>query len=445
MADEKSDDANISDTETTEEHVSSDETIESDADTESVMDDEPIAEETTEDTYEAVPEHYEEAEERGTSFAAKALTWLLLLLAGAGAALWGAPKLAPQLPEWAAPAAKYLTPGGDAALKDVAALRTEVTERFDAAPVAPTQDEIAALIKTETEAVQQAVQADADAKFAALEEKLAAKDATGLESRIATVESQLEGLSTEVSSLTDSVQTALAQGGNVSEETLAEISTKSAEVDGLRAQVGEISTQVGELTQRIEDNENAAQAQLAEVKAEAEQAQQEAEQMAAMAAYQEALEELTESVESGSPFATELEKFSNVADQEIPAPLLDNATTGIVSLASLRGDFAELSHEAIRASIKAEAAESGNSASRFGAFLKSQVASRSLTATEGDGTDAVLSRVEAALVNGDLSKVTEEASTLSEDARAPLSDWLGAIEARKSVLDSLAAFASQPS
>jgi len=64
---------------------------------------------------------------------------------------------------------------------------------------------------------------------------------------------------------------------------------------------------------------------------------------------------------------------------------------------------------------------------------------------EGDGTDAVLSRMGAALGDDDLASVASEAAGLSENAAAPLTDWLAAVEARKSVLDILATLASQPS
>jgi len=111
----------------------------------------------------------------------------------------------------------------------------------------------------------------------------------------------------------------------------------------------------------------------------------------------------------------------------------------------LKTQFTALSHEAIRASIKAEGEEAGGAASKFGAFLKSQVATRSLTPSDGDGTDAVLSRINAALDNGDLEMVATEADALSETASTPLSGWLGAVKTRQSVLDILATLASQPS
>jgi len=52
-----------------------------------------------------------EAEERQGSVAARLLSWLVLLVIGGGVALWGGPKIAPLLPEWAEPARAYLMPG----------------------------------------------------------------------------------------------------------------------------------------------------------------------------------------------------------------------------------------------------------------------------------------------------------------------------------------------
>ena len=83
--------------------------------------------------------------------------------------------------------------------------------------------------------------------------------------------------------------------------------------------------------------------------------------------------------------------------------------------------------------------------SKLGAFLKSQVATRSLEPMEGEGTDAVLSRINAALGDGDLDTVTSEAGTLPDSARAPLADWISSVETRKSVLDALATVGAQPS
>ena len=386
-------------------------------------------------------EHYDDHEERHTSLSSRILTWLVLLIAGAALALWGGPKLAPQLPQWAAPAAKFLTPGGDAATREVAALRSEVSARLDAVPTGPSPEDIAGIVAEGTSAIK----AETEARIADLEARLSATDATGMDARLSTLESQVEGLTAELGTLTASVQSAVEQGGALSEETLAEIASKSAEVDGIRAQIGEISSQVSDLTQRVENAETDAKNRLIEAETAAEQARVDAEQLTANAEREAALDELLSRVRTGDPFAAELDRFAQAADIQVPAVLLDNAAGGVASMATLKTQFTELSHKAIRASIKAEAAESGNGASRFGAFLKSQVASRSLNAVDGDGTDAVLSRIDAALGDGDLEIASREAETLSDAARAPLTDWLSSLKTRNEVLETISALSAQPS
>jgi len=202
-----------------------------------------------------VLDQYEEHDARHPSLSSRVLTWLVLLLAGAGAALWGGPKLAPQLPEWAAPAAKYLTPGGDAASRDV-------TSTMDA--------------------------------------------------RISTIETQIEGVSAEMSALTASVQASLSEGGSISEETLAEITSKSAEVEGLRAQLGEMTGQIGTLTQRVEDAEAAAADRVAKAQADADAAQARMTEIAASTAYKEALDDLKLAAEEGVPYANQPRQASRL-------------------------------------------------------------------------------------------------------------------------------------
>lgn len=397
--------------------------------------------ETVDDTdLEPIP-NYDDPDERHPSLSSRVLTWLAVLVAGAGIALWGGPKLAPQLPEWAAPVSKFLTPGGDAATRDVAALRAEVTERLEAVPQGPSTEELVELVKSELDALQ----ASNEEKFAALEGKLASADTSTMDARIGGIETQVEGLSAELGALTTSVQSALSQGGTVSEETLAEITSKSAEVEGLRAQLGEMTGQIGALTQRIEDAENAAKARVDEALAEAEQAKKQAAKIASNSAFQGALDELTIQARLGQPYEAQLAAFSDASDMEIPAILSENAVTGIAAVSILKEQYSDLSHKAIRASIKADAGDDAGSVSKLGAFLKSQVATRSLGPVEGDSTDAILSRMDAALQNGELSSVIAEAEGLSETARSTLADWLTSVETRKAVLDTLAALASQPS
>jgi len=326
----------------------------------------------------------------------------------------------------------------EAALDD---MPEEVTQQIENVPTGPTEADLTALVQAKLEEAQ----SQTDAKLAELEAQLAGADATNMDARISTIETQVEGLSAELGTLTASVQSALTEGGGISEETLAEITSKSAEVEGVKAQLGEITGQVSTLTQRIEDAETAAEERLAAAEADAARAQEQADQMAANTAFQEALETLSVKAGDGGPFATELNALMSLSDKETPTVLSDNATTGVAALSTLRSQFTELSHKAIRASITAEAQEDGGSASKLGAFLKSQVASRSLEPSDGTGTDAVLSRINAALGDGNLEAVLGEADALTDDARGPLAGWLTSVNTRKSVLDALASLGSQNS
>ena len=63
---------------------------------------------------------------------------------------------------------------------------------------------------------------------------------------------------------------------------------------------------------------------------------------------------------------------------------------------------------------------------RSRAFLEAQVSSRSLTPQTGQGTDAVLSRMEDKLRQDDLDGVLAEAESLPSEAAAAMGDWLAA-------------------
>jgi hypothetical protein len=83
---------------------------------------EHVAEELAEPRPAVEPESHEEhvEEEPGRSLAARVLTGLVILLAGAALGIWGAPKLAPLLPSGMQPVANWLTPGVVGAETEVA-------------------------------------------------------------------------------------------------------------------------------------------------------------------------------------------------------------------------------------------------------------------------------------------------------------------------------------
>ena len=96
----------------------------------------------------------------------------------------------------------------------------------------------------------------------------------------------------------------------------------------------------------------------------------------------------------------------------------------------------DAAHDAIRASIEAKSGDGILARSR--AFLEAQIATRSLTPQEGSSADAVLSRMEEQLRQGNLAGAIDEAGKLPPDAAAAMSGWLEAARARNAAVEGMA-------
>lgn len=381
----------------------------------------------------------DDPDDRGASLSSRILTWLVLLLIGAGLALWGGPKLAPNLPGWAAPLARVLTPGGDAAQQEVAALRTDVAARFDALPPPPDDARITELAR--------AAAGDATQDLTARVDQLAADmpaDISGdLDGRLTTLETRFAGIDAEVTALNDTLSQAISSGGDMSAEALAQLAAKDAVIEGLRAEVDELATRLGALSQRIEAVDAASQERIDAAAQEAQSAEQAAADLAHQTALQDRHTALSLAATAGRNYVAELVEFEELAQASATDTVRANAASGLPSIGALKDEFAAASHLAIRASIASEAGD--GTLSRVSAFFQSQVATRSLEPQDGDGTDAVLSRIGAALNLGDLATVLGESEALSDPARAPLDPWLDRVRLRHAVLSDIDAMAVQPS
>ena len=75
--------------------------------------------------------------------------------------------------------------------------------------------------------------------------------------------------------------------------------------------------------------------------------------------------------------------------------------------------------EALGAARAAGGAEPG-----LGGFARSLLGARSIEPREGDSADAVLSRAEAALRDGDLQTALTEIEALPPEARAVMDEWV---------------------
>ena len=369
---------------------------------------------------------------KGRSFAARALTVLLLLLAGAGLGIWAAPRLAPMLPAGLAPVAAWMTPGVSEGAARLDALAAEMDARITAAEARiaalPGEDAVDARIDAAvSQAAAQISGQSADA-VAALRAQLEELDTTAMRQRLDALASTLGGQAAELSTLKDQIEGGAAAGSALTEDTAQRIDVYRAELDGLRAEVGALGNQTSALAARLEEVATTAERSIEA--AEARVAAIEADATDALGAAQTASDvaELRAALAAGQPFAEVAERIEATTAAPLPEGIAAAAASGAPTAAALRDSFPEAAHAAIRASIIASAGEGILARSR--AYLGAQIASRSLTPQPGMTPDAILSRMEEHLRRGELQAALDEAENLPSEAAAAMGGWLAGARLR---------------
>jgi len=383
-------------------------------------------------------DHHEE--EAGPSFASRALTWLVLLLAGAGIGIWAAPKIAPVLPSGMAPVAAWLSPGQPQYDARIADLETRVeaglgdvsTRIADLAPA----DDLSASI----DAAVADVRSSLGAEIEDLRGRIAQVDDTETRQRLASLESAGDALSAELESLKSQLTGGADAIAGLSEDTVARIDTYQAEVEGLRASLSTQSDQVGALAARIDEVASEADRQIETAKARVEEVETEAADRLSAAAVQSQTAAVRAALADGTPFADTLSTLSADPSIDVPDTLSTAADQGVVTMLQLKDDFEDAAHRAIRASIMAGAGD--GLLERSNAYLRAQIASRSLTPQEGLSPDAVLSRMEDALRRDDLAGAIAEADDLPTEAAEAMSGWLEEARRRAAAEEGLEALNS---
>ena len=142
-------------------------------------------------------------------------------------------------------------------------------------------------------------------------------------------------------------------------------------------------------------------------------------------------DKIKEALNFGGPYKLALGEISK-KEIQIPKILLDNSE-GVVTMNYLKTNFPTVAHASLKASLK-QTDESGLGGKLLG-FLKSQVTVRSLDAQEGNSINAILSRMQVALNNDDLSEAIRQSSDLNGAAKSEIKDWLSLAVKRQETVD----------
>lgn len=274
---------------------------------------------------------------------------------------------------------------------------------------------------------------------------------------IAALAGKVEGLSGSVSALEadtglDDLRTDFTARLDGYEATLADAMARLDQIDTRLAAVEKLAPEgsaAAQMAAEAYDRElkalrdmfagelakvEAAQADAAGLQAQAAEAAQAASGRAALA-------RVTAALDSGAPFAEALADLTTSTGNAAPQVLADVADAGVPTLAALQDTFPAAARAALDASVR-QGVESGEM-SRFAAFLKTQLGTRSLEPKEGDDADAVLSRAEAALRQGDIGSALAELDVLDAAGQPAMAEWRAQAEARKAALDAVSALANE--
>lgn len=342
-----------------------------------------VAKETSEDAL--AQDAYEEPEEAEPNLSSSVLRVLAILAVGAIGGIWAAPNVAPMLPAGLKPVADFLSPQADTSAQ-ITALQTDFDARL-----------------TKVEAVDD--QQKAIAQITPMLDQLKANNVD---------------LHASIDALSQSTKT-LKEGLVALQADLTKITARQA----LTTQNGQVSD---EALQQFEDKLAAittAQQKLNNSQSQAVEAQQDADSKLRIAEATNALAQISSALKTGKPFQTALTQLAQATDTTAPAGLTDIATKGTASLFALKRQLPSLARIALRDD---DAANTDSTAlGQFASFLKSQVGTRSLEPQPGDGLDAVLSRIEAALETGDTGKALTETATLSAPAQQTMTGWIASL------------------
>ncbi len=276
-----------------------------------------------------------------------------------------------------------------------------------------------------------ATQADAIAK---LQSDLAATE--GLSAKVENLTAAQADLSASIAAIPDSIAPQIAdltaridavERAPSADGTLSETALAAYESD-IAALRDELATQRENMAAVAAD----AQAQLNAARDQAAQITQNSTETAERAAARAALAQVVAAMESGAPYDAALPELATIAADPLPYALTGPAPDGIPTLAALQAAYPDAARAALASARRS--GEAGENNTGLTAFLRTQFDIRSVTPSEGDSVDAILSRGEAALQQGQLADAIGLIETLPDSARAELADWAAQAKTRADAL-----------
>jgi hypothetical protein len=225
-------------------------------------------------------------------------------------------------------------------------------------------------------------------------------------------------------------------GGAASSAALAAYDRQLQE---LRAQIAAQSGQGSDVAAQIEAVAAEAKAQLAAAAQDAERLKAEAEAAARAATEGAALGRIRAALEAGGPYTGAVADLTALGT-EMPADIAGFAETGVPTLTDLQRSFPAVARDALAAALRAQTPTGWGD--RITAFLRTQTGARSLSPREGTDPDAIMSRAEARLADGDIAATLAELGTLPDPAKEVLAPWVADAEARQKAIAALSSLSA---
>lgn len=253
---------------------------------------------------------------------------------------------------------------------------------------------------------------------------------------VSPLQAEIQRQAQEITALRDRVASLSTPNLAPLEQRISVLENPEVPAADLQAQIEQLRTQIGNgtISPDLQAAIDRTEEELAAARSQAEDLRRQAEDAARGTTVAAALSRIAGALDSGTPFGAALDDLQT-AGVQVPQPLTD-AAGGVPSITDLRQDFPDAARAALDASLRADAGAGW--AARAGAFLRSQTGARSLTPREGNDPDAILSRAEAALAQGDLKGALREVGTLPLEGQAAMSEWRAETERRIAAQDALA-------